>query len=96
MVTCEIVKEPENLKEAEGWPDWPIWQQAMNVEMEQHQEIGTWEPVELPTGRTTIGCRWVYMVKTTPSNDFDKVKAHLVLKDLPKDLEWTTMTSLHQ
>ena len=37
MVTHEIVTEPENLKEAEGQPDWPIWQQAMNTEMQQHK-----------------------------------------------------------
>ena len=78
MVTHKIVTEPENLKEAEGWPDLPIWQQAMNTEMEQHKEIGIWKPVQLPTGRTAISCRWVYAVKTTPSGDFDKVKAHLV------------------
>ena len=78
MVTCEIVTEPEHLKEAKGQPDWPIWQQAMNTEMEQHKETGTWEPVQLPTGRTAIGCRWVYAVKTTPSGEFDKAKARLV------------------
>ena len=56
MVTREIVTEPENLKEAEGQPDWPIWKQAMKVEMDQHNDVGTWQLVELPTGRTAIGC----------------------------------------
>ena len=60
MVTCEIVTEPENLKDAKGQPDWPIWKQAMKIEMDQHKEIGTWELVKLPTGRTAISCRWVY------------------------------------
>src|SRR5882724_9012267 len=78
MVTHKIVTELENLKEAKGQPDWPIWQQAMNTEMKQHKEIGTWEPVQLPTKRTAIGCRWVYVVETTPSSDFDKAKACLV------------------
>jgi len=50
----------------------------MKTEMEQHKEIGTWEPVQLPTGRVAIGCRWVYAVKTTPSGDFEKAKARLV------------------
>ena len=75
MVTHKIVTELETLKEADGWPDWPIWQQAMNAEMEQHKEIGPWDLVQLPTGRTDIGCRWVYAVKTTPSGNFDKAKA---------------------
>ena len=75
MVMREIVTEPENLKEAEGRPDWPIWKQAMKVEMDQHNDIGTWQLVELPTGRTAIGCRWVYAVKTTPDGNFEKAKS---------------------
>ena len=43
MVMCKIVIEPENLKEVEGQPDWPIWKQAMKVEMDQHNDIGTWQ-----------------------------------------------------
>ena len=50
----------------------------MNTEMQQHKEIGTWDLVQLPTGRTAIGCRWVYAVKTTPSSEFDIAKARLV------------------
>ena len=68
--TCKIITEPENLKEAEGQPDWPIWKQAMKVEMDQHNDVGTWQLVELPTGWTAIGCRWVYAVKTTPDGNF--------------------------
>jgi len=78
MVTQEIVTEPKNLKEAEGQLDWPIWKQAMKIEMDQHKEIGTWELVNLPSERTAISCRWVYAVKTTPNSDSEKAKAHLV------------------
>src|SRR6266481_493508 len=78
MVTHEIITEPENLKEAQGQLDWPIWKQAMTIEMDQHNKVGTWELVELPMGRTAIGCRWVYAVKTTSDGDFEKAEAHLV------------------
>ena len=50
----------------------------MRIEMDQHEKFGTWKLVELPTGRTAIGCRWVYAVKTTPDGDFEKAKACLV------------------
>ena len=39
MVTCEIITEPENLEEVESQPDWPIWKQAMKVEMDQHNNM---------------------------------------------------------
>jgi len=96
MVTREIVTEPETLKEAEGRPDWPIWQQAMNTEMQQHKEIGTWDLVQLPTGRTAIGCRWVYAVKITPSGKFDKAKAHLVAQGFTQrpGMDYYDITSL--
>src|SRR5882724_8420876 len=96
MVTCEIVTEPENLKEAEDQPDWPIWKQAMKIEMDQHKEIGTWETVKLPTGRTAIGCRWVYAVKTTPNGDFEKAKAHLVTQGFTQrpGMDYYDITSL--
>ena len=73
-VTREIITEPENLKEAEGQLDWPIWKQAMAIEMDQHNKVGTWELVELPMGRTAIGCRWVYAVKTTSDGDLKRQK----------------------
>ena len=95
MVTREIVTEPENLTEAESRSDWPIWKQAMKIEMDQHDEFGTWKLVELPMGRTAIGCRWVYAVKTTPDGDFEKAKAHLFAQGFTQRLEWTTMTLHH-
>src|SRR6266481_4146874 len=78
MVMREIITKPENLKEAEGQLDWPIWKQAMAIEMDQHNKVGTWELVELPMGWTAIGCQWVYAVKTKLDGDFEKAKARLV------------------
>ena len=46
--------------------------------MSQHQELGTWEITELPPGRTAIGCRWVYAVKTKLDGEFEKAKARIV------------------
>ena len=46
--------------------------------MGQHQELRTWEITELPPGRTAIGCRWVYAIKTKPDGEFEKAKARIV------------------
>ena len=77
-VTYEIVTELENYRIAVSCDDAPIWEEAMQIEMDQHQEIGTWEKTELPPERTAIGCRWVYAVKTSPDGQFEKAKARIV------------------
>ena len=96
MVTHEIITEPENLKEAEGQLDWPIWKQAMTIEMDQHNKVGTWELVKLPTGQTAIGCQWVYAVKTRLDGDFEKAKARLVIQGFTQrpGMDYYDITSL--
>ena len=41
---------------------------------------GTFEPVELPSGRKAIGCRWVFKLKRKADGAVDKYKARLVAK----------------
>ena len=41
---------------------------------------GTWELVSLPTGKSTVGCRWIYAVKIGPDGQVDRLKVHLVAK----------------
>jgi Reverse transcriptase (RNA-dependent DNA polymerase) len=50
----------------------------MQIEMDQHQEIGPWEMTELPPGRTATCCRWVFATKTKPDGQFEKAKAWVV------------------
>ena len=40
----------------------------------------TWDLVVLPSGKPTVGCRWVYTVKVGPDGQVDRLKAHLVAK----------------
>ncbi|KAL5705661.1 hypothetical protein ACHQM5_023936 [Ranunculus cassubicifolius] len=44
---------------------------------------GTWELVSLPSGKSgksTVGCRWVYTVKYLPDGSVERLKARLVAK----------------
>ncbi|RVW47771.1 Retrovirus-related Pol polyprotein from transposon TNT 1-94 [Vitis vinifera] len=41
----------------------PGWRQAMVDEMAALHSNGTWDLVVLPSGKSTVGCRWVYAVK---------------------------------
>ncbi|KAL6327224.1 hypothetical protein AAG906_015263 [Vitis piasezkii] len=43
--------------------------QAMVDEMALHSN-GTWDLVVLPSGKSTVGCRWVYAVKVGPDGQF--------------------------
>ena len=41
---------------------------------------GTGDLVILPTGKSPVGCRWVYTVKISPDGEVNRLKAHLVVK----------------
>lgn len=56
------------------------WREAMIEEMTALEKNGTWELVDLPRGKTTVGCRWVFTVKLKPNGTVDKYKARLVAK----------------
>ncbi|RVW47171.1 Retrovirus-related Pol polyprotein from transposon TNT 1-94 [Vitis vinifera] len=58
----------------------PGWRQAMVDEMAALHSNGTWDLVVLPSGKSTVGCRWVYTVKVGPDGQVDRLKAHLVAK----------------
>ena len=53
---------------------------------------GTWNLVPLPIGKSPVGCRWVYTVKIGPDGRVDRLKAHLLLRDILKYMAPITMT----
>ncbi|RVW39243.1 Retrovirus-related Pol polyprotein from transposon TNT 1-94 [Vitis vinifera] len=58
----------------------PGWRQAMVDEMAALHSNGTWDLVVLPSGKSTVGCRWVYAVKVGPDGQVARLKARLVAK----------------
>ncbi|XP_054797481.1 uncharacterized protein LOC129302579 [Prosopis cineraria] len=56
-----LVLEPKSFKEASYDP---LWQQVMNEKLQALEKIHTWDLIDLPSGKTLIGCRWVYKNKT--------------------------------
>ncbi|RVW31825.1 Retrovirus-related Pol polyprotein from transposon RE1 [Vitis vinifera] len=58
----------------------PGWRQAMVDEMTALHSNGTWNLVVLPSGKSTVSCRWVYAVKVGPDGQVDRLKARLVAK----------------
>ena len=58
----------------------PGWRSAMIEEMEALNGNGAWNLVHLPTGKKTIGCRWVFAVKVNLDGSVVRLKARLVAK----------------
>ncbi|RVW87780.1 Retrovirus-related Pol polyprotein from transposon TNT 1-94 [Vitis vinifera] len=58
----------------------PGWRQAMVDETAALHSNGTWDLIVLPSGKSTVGCRWVYAVKVGPDGQVDRLKARLVAK----------------
>jgi hypothetical protein len=47
---------------------------------ESSKKNATWDLVTLPTGRKTVGCRWVFAVKHNVDGTIERYKARLVAK----------------
>jgi hypothetical protein len=72
--------EPKTLAEAKERGDWPEWKKAMDEEMEQLRNLGTYIKVELPEDRIPIACKWVYRLKQDSTGKIICYKAQLVAK----------------
>ena len=52
----------------------------MKEELDALHETGTLDLVDLPFGKSAIGCKWVYKIKTRSDGTVDHYKAHLVAR----------------
>ena len=78
---CYMYKAaPKTYNQAVRSPEADMWKDAMDEEMQSLRENQTFELVELPEGKTTVGGRWVYAVKEAPNDGGDLYKARFVAK----------------
>lgn len=56
------------------------WLKAMKSEMNSIISHQTWNLEELPKGKKTIGCRWLFKIKRNPDGSVNKFKARLCAK----------------
>jgi hypothetical protein len=71
------IVEPSNYEEASKSDE---WRAAMHEEIESIYRNHTWDLVELPEGKTPIGCKWLYKPKINADGSVEKFKARLVAK----------------
>ncbi|KAL0402446.1 UNVERIFIED_CONTAM: Retrovirus-related Pol polyprotein from transposon RE2 [Sesamum latifolium] len=72
-----LLLEPSTFTEAKQNDE---WKKAMQSEVEALKRNGTWELVQAPTDKKTIGCRWIYKLKLKPDGTVERYKARLVAK----------------
>ncbi|GMI79954.1 hypothetical protein HRI_001664700 [Hibiscus trionum] len=58
----------------------PKWKKAIEEEIEALQKNGTWTITDLPQGKRTVGCKWVFTIKYNSDGTIQRHKARLVAK----------------
>lgn len=77
VASVHRLSEPSSYREAIRDP---LWQDAMAEELTALHQTHTWDLVPLPPGKRTIGCRWVYKIKTKSDGSIERNKARLVAR----------------
>ncbi|XP_049372613.1 uncharacterized protein LOC125837561 [Solanum verrucosum] len=62
VAATSILTEPTSFAEASKDPKWI---KAMQAEIQALQDNKTWKLVDLPKGKSAIGYRWIYKIKTS-------------------------------
>ena len=71
-------KDPANIEEARTQSDWPEWEKSIRCELEQHEQIGTWELVDLPSGINIIGNQIVLHYKLDKHSTIHECKLRVI------------------
>ena len=72
--------DPTSVNDAMSRKDGHLWKQAMDSEMKSLLDNQTWELVDLPEGRDTVSCRWIFKSKLNPDGSLERRKARLVAR----------------
>jgi hypothetical protein len=56
------------------------WKEVMKDEMNALERNATWELVELPRDKNTVGCKWVYKLKKGVDDKVERYKERMVAK----------------
>ena len=70
--------DPTSFREAMAGPNAINWKSATDAEMSSLTQNKTWDLVDLPAGKSVIGCKWVFKTKVNPDGTFSKYKSRLV------------------
>ena len=77
-VSDSLAKEPTTFEEVLKSSNNEKWFEAMTKEMKSLDDNKVWDLVELPKGRSPVGSKWVFKVKTGADGLVEHYKARLV------------------
>ncbi|KAJ9561371.1 hypothetical protein OSB04_006531 [Centaurea solstitialis] len=77
VTNIDQVATPRNVEEALASPTWKI---AVCEELTALEKNGTWELTNLPSGKKTVGSKWLFTIKYNSDGSVNRHKARLVAK----------------
>ena len=81
VIALAILHEPHTYCEASTDP---LWQIAMKERLDALSKNHTWDLVTLPSGKSVVGCKWIYKIKTHFDGSIECYKTCLVAKGFTK------------
>jgi hypothetical protein len=69
-----------SLEDARNSSEWPEWEKAIQKELAQLNQMGTWRLVEKPCNAIPIANKWTFVRKRNKAGEIIKYKARLVAK----------------
>ena len=57
----------------------------MKKELDVLSKKHTWDLVTLPPGKSVVGCKWIYKIKTHSDGSIKRYKVHLVAKGFTQE-----------
>ena len=72
--------DPRDVEKARFHQDWPEWKKAMDAEIHQLENLGTYIKVKIPKDRVAINCKLVFHLKCNTEGKIVQHKARLVAK----------------
>lgn len=67
----DFVRIPNNVHEALTITE---WKEAISEDMRALEKNSTWDKVELPKGKSTVGCKWVFTTKYNSDGSLERYK----------------------
>ena len=59
----------------------------MKEELDALSKNHTWDLVTLPPGKSMVGCKWIYKIKTHSDGSIERYKTHLITKCFTQEYE---------